>query len=123
MDIQSVVAMVLMGVGMIFCLTTVVGYYRFPDFYARCHASGLSETLALMFVCLGVAVYSGLNMVTVKVIVLFFAVCVCNPIGSHAIARAAYTAGHPMSGGNKEIQLRAMKKVEEQSLTSGGKEA
>lgn len=116
-DIQQILAMILIVIGMLFCLTTVIGYYRFPDFYSRCHASGLSETLALMFVCLGVAVYSGFNMVTVKVIVLFFAVCVCNPIGSHAIVRAAYAAGHPMAGGDREDQLHAMHEVEEKALT------
>lgn len=94
--IQNIVSAILLMAGMVFCLTTIIGMYRLPDFYSRCHSSGTSETMALLLICLGFIIYSGWNVLSIKLVLLFFIVCICNPIGSHVLTRAAYRSNYPM---------------------------
>ncbi len=94
--IQEIIAAIFMGIGILFCLISLIGYYRLPDFYSRLHASGNSETIALMMIAIGFIIYNGWNLLSIKVIILFCIVCACNPIGSHVLARAAYKNHFPM---------------------------
>ncbi|SDB23507.1 monovalent cation/H(+) antiporter subunit G [Eubacterium oxidoreducens] len=94
--IQEIIAAFFMALGIFFCVASLIGYYRLPDFYARMHASGNSETIALLLIAIGFIVYNGWNLLSIKVVILFCIVCACNPIGSHVLARAAYKNDFPM---------------------------
>lgn len=87
-------ACLLMGIGLLFLLGSLVGMLRLPDFYSRIHASGNSETLGMLFVFLGLAVYNGFSVVSFKIIIISLFVFLGNPIGSHILAKAAYFGGH-----------------------------
>ncbi|MCR5665511.1 MAG: monovalent cation/H(+) antiporter subunit G [Eubacterium sp.] len=94
--IQDIIAAAFMAFGIFFCVASLIGYYRLPDFYARMHASGNSETIALLLIAVGFIIYNGWNLLSIKVVILFCIVCACNPIGSHVLARAAYKNNFPM---------------------------
>ena len=94
-------AICLMG-GVFCCLSSVVGYYRFPDFYTRCHVSGVGDTLGILLVCIGCIVQSGFNILSVKIVILFLLVCICNPIGGHILDRTGRKSKFPMFLGKKE---------------------
>ena len=51
-----------------------IGMIRLPDFYSRLHASGNSETLGLMLACLGLVIYEGPTLLSVKIIIVFLLV-------------------------------------------------
>ncbi len=95
--IREVIAIVFLLAGLVFCVTTIVGMYRFPDFYARCHASGNSETLGLTLICVGFIIYSGLSPISIKLVIVFLIVFACNPVGGHVLARSAYKNDFPMT--------------------------
>lgn len=97
MSIREIIAAVFIIAGVFCCVACVVGIYRLPDFYARNHASGTAETGALLLTCIGFIILNGLNVFSVKIVVLFIFVCVCNPIGSHVLARSGYKNGFPMT--------------------------
>lgn len=82
--------------GLFFCIASVVGMIRMPDYYSRIHASGNSETLGLMLPCIGLVIACGWSLLSLKLILLFVIVFFCNPIGTHAIGRAAFLSGHPV---------------------------
>jgi multicomponent Na+:H+ antiporter subunit G len=77
-----------------FCsLVGCLGLVRFPDVYNRIHA----QTVAIMGGCvlslLGICLFTGLSVYTLKAITIAAFLFLTNPIGSHAIARAAHKSG------------------------------
>jgi len=68
---------------------------RLPDFYARTHAVGKSETLGAILTLSGLAVYNGWELSTFKILFILIFVLIANPTATHAISRAALRSGLP----------------------------
>ena len=97
MQMNEILAVIFLFLGTFCCLTTVVGFYRLPDFFQRCHAAGIGDTMGLCMTCIGfILLLKGSNILCVKLILLFLLVCVCNPIGTHIITRTARRTGFAM---------------------------
>ena len=94
--IRETIAVLFLVASLFFFLASAIGLIRLPDFYSRLHASGNSETLGLMTVLLGLAVYEGVNLLSVKLIFIFIFVFIGNPIGTHILSKAALASGHPV---------------------------
>ena len=90
----TVIAIVLIMAGVFFLMVSALGLLRLPDFYARTHAVGKSETLGSILVLSGLAVYNGWELGTVKILFILFFVLIASPTATHAIARAALRTGH-----------------------------
>ncbi|MAG14823.1 MAG: monovalent cation/H(+) antiporter subunit G [Dehalococcoidales bacterium] len=88
-----VLAIVLVVGGAFFLTVSAIGLLRLPDFYARVHAVGKSETLGTILVLSGLAVYNGWELSTVKVLFIMIFVLIANPTATHAISRAALRSG------------------------------
>lgn len=95
MPVQTIVAMVLMVGGVFFLAVSSIGLLRLPDFYARTHAVGKSETLGAILTLSGLAVYNGWELSTFKILFILIFVLIANPTATHAIARAALRSGLP----------------------------
>ncbi len=105
-----VIAIVLMVAGVFFLTVSALGLLRFPDFYARTHAVGKSETLGSILVLSGLAVYNGLELSTVKILFILFFVLIANPTATHAIARAALRTGlQPWTRQKAEQKVKGIK--------------
>jgi len=87
------VAVVFLIVGAAFLLVSSVGLLRLPDFYARAHAVGKAETLGSMLILAGLAVYNGVALSSVKLLLIFVVIAVTNPTATHALTRAAIRSG------------------------------
>lgn len=92
--INEVIAAVLLVASLLFFLISAIGMLRLPDFYTRLHASGNSETLGLMLSCLGLVIYEGPTILSVKIVFVFLLVFLANPIGTHILGKAALKSGH-----------------------------
>ncbi len=90
---QNIVAGILLAGGAFFLMVSSIGMIRFPDFYTRAHAVGKSDTLGLMLTLAGLAVYSGLDLTTLKLIVIILFVMIANPTATHVITGAAVRFG------------------------------
>jgi multicomponent Na+:H+ antiporter subunit G len=88
-----VIAIILIAAGVFFLTVSVLGLLRLPDFYARTHAVGKSETLGTILVLGGLAVYNGWELSTAKILFILFFVLIANPTATHAVARAALRTG------------------------------
>jgi len=95
MLVQTIVAMVLMVGGVFFLTVSSIGLLRLPDFYARTHAVGKSETLGSILTLSGLAVYNGWELSTFKILFILVFVLIANPTATHAISRAALRSGLP----------------------------
>lgn len=94
--ILNIISIILLFAGVFCCFTSVVGYHRFPDFYTRCHVSGVGDTLGTLLICVGFIVQSGFSILSVKIVILFLLVCICNPIGGHILDRTGRKSRFPM---------------------------
>lgn len=93
-SVRELIAGLFMAGGAFFLVASAIGMLRLPDFYSRLHASGNSETLGIMLSFLGLVIYEGLTLTSVKLILIFLLIFLGNPIGTHILSKAAYKSGH-----------------------------
>jgi multicomponent Na+:H+ antiporter subunit G len=90
------------GIGLFFNLLAGVGLLRFPDVYTRLHAGTKCTTFGSIFL-IGSVVLIGLSLwwrndtngsvLAIHSAVALIAILLTNPVGAHAIARAAHRSG------------------------------
>jgi len=79
--------------GSFLCISGGVGILRFPDFYTRMHAVGVTDSLALGLVIIGLMLQSPATIVTIKLIMILLLGLLISPAASHALAKAALHSG------------------------------
>ena len=92
--LREFIAGLFLAGGAFFLLASAIGMLRLPDFYCRLHASGNSETLGVMQSFMGLVIYEGLTLTSLKMIMIFLLIFLGNPIGTHILSKAAYKSGH-----------------------------
>ncbi len=70
-----------------------LGLIRFPDFYTRLHAAGMTDTLCALLIIGGLILQAGLSILTVKLALILLFLLFTAPTASHALARAATVDG------------------------------
>lgn len=75
--------------GAVFLLIGAIGVLRFPDFYTRLHAVSVCDTMGAGLVLFGLMLQSGLDLVTVKLLLMFYFMIFTGPTAVHALAEAA----------------------------------
>ena len=70
-----------------------IGIHRFPDFYSRLHATGITDTLCAMLILLGLGLQAGWSIAAFKLALIFVFLFFTNPTASHALANAAQHSG------------------------------
>jgi len=70
-----------------------VGLLRFPDFYSRLHAAGMTDTLCALMIIVGLILQAGFSLLSVKLALVLLFLLFTSPTASHALARAALTDG------------------------------
>ncbi len=89
-DIGSAVCLFL---GSFLCLSGGVGIIRFPDFYTRMHAAGVTDTLAASMILIGLMLQNPDLIVTLKLAMILLMTLFISPTASHSIAKAAMNSG------------------------------
>lgn len=99
-DIASWVCLVL---GSAFCLIGGIGLLRLPDFYSRMHGGGITDTLGLGLVMIGLMLQGGATLLTVKLVTILAIALLASPTSTHAVAKAALKSGlQPFTTESKE---------------------
>jgi multicomponent Na+:H+ antiporter subunit G len=70
-----------------------IGIHRFPDFYSRQHAAGITDTLCAMLILLGLALQAGLSLATFKLALVFLFLFITSPTATHVTTKAAMHSG------------------------------
>ncbi len=91
----DIISWVFLFVGCFLCITGGVGILRFPDFFTRMHAAGVTDTFGSGFILIGLmALATGHHwLVMLKLIFVFLFSLLTNPTSSHALAKAALHSG------------------------------
>jgi multicomponent Na+:H+ antiporter subunit G len=92
-DTTSIIVIFFVSAGIFFMLIGSIGILRLPDFFSRTHSISKSDTLGIIFVVLGLIIYEGFTQSSMKLILVILFVALANPIGTHALARAALKKG------------------------------
>ena len=87
---MPILAVIFIFLGTFFFFTATMGFLRFPDFYSRMHATGKSDTLGALLSLIGLALYNGFSLVSVKVLFIVLFIFLTSPTATHAILRAAF---------------------------------
>jgi multicomponent Na+:H+ antiporter subunit G len=97
--------------GSFLILSGMIGVLRFPDFYTRMHAAGVTDTLAAVLVVFGLLLLSGWSLVSAKLLIIMVFLLFAGPTASHALAKAAVNHGlEPVEAGNSDDGEKAESK-------------
>lgn len=89
--------------GLFFFLVGTIGIIRFPDVLSRIHAAAKCDTLGALLCLIGLIVFSGFNIASLKILLVLIFIWVTNPTASHLIGKAEYirTNAHNKQDGVK----------------------
>ncbi len=79
--------------GGFFLIAGGIGLIRFPDFYTRMHAAGMTDTLGAGLVLFGMVLQSGDALTAIKLVLIGFFIFFTSPTSTYAIANAAFSQG------------------------------
>jgi multicomponent Na+:H+ antiporter subunit G len=95
-QVLEVVSGILLVIGALFTLTGAVGLLRFPDFYTRIHAGGITETVGAGFILLGLLLRVDAWSVGVRLVIVLAFLVLTSPTATHVLAQAARRDGVPV---------------------------
>ena len=88
------IGLALIFAGSVISVIGAIGLVRFPDIYTRTHAQTVINVGGTCLLLLGIFFEAPfLSIYSVKSLLLVFFIFLTSPVGSHAIARAAYKSG------------------------------
>lgn len=84
-----IVSIIFIITGTFFLFAATIGLIRLPDFYTRMHACGKCDTLGIPLIIIGIGLYNGLSLGSVKILLIALFIFLTSPTATHSIARAA----------------------------------
>ena len=92
-NLIEIISSLCLLIGSFLCLSGGIGIIRFPDFYTRMHAVGVTDTMASGMILLGLMLLSPGAIVLIKLALILLMTLFINPSASHALAKAALHSG------------------------------
>jgi len=90
--------------GSFLCISGGVGLLRFPDFYTRMHAVGVTDTLGTAMILVGLMILSTDFLVFAKLVMVLLFTLLIGPTTSHVLAKAAFHNGViPKDSNNRRL--------------------
>ncbi len=102
-EIADGISWIALLAGTFFCIVGGVGLLRMPDFWARTHAAGVTDTLGAGLILLGLMIQGGASLVTLKLLMILGFLYVASPTAAHALVRAAQSHGVEFGEGTEGV--------------------
>lgn len=83
----------LLVTGSVMLIIGGAGLVRLPDVFSRMHGAGIIDTMGACTILLGLTFQAGLNIVTMKLVLIVVFIVFTSPTSTHALARAALHGG------------------------------
>ena len=80
---------ILIILGSLSIIVGLLGVYRMPDFFTRLHAASVIDTLGTILILFGLILYAGLNIVSIKLLLILIFILITTPTAAHALAKSA----------------------------------
>lgn len=75
--------------GSFFAVVGGIGIVRLPDFYTRLHGGGVTDTMGAGLILIGLMFQSGIELATIKLLMILTFLLITSPTSCHALAQAA----------------------------------
>ena len=92
-QVLNILTWFMLSAGSALCVIGGIGMIRFPDFYSRTHAAGVTDSGGAGFIILGLMLQAGVSMVTVKLLTVLVFLWLTSPAATHALGKAAFAGG------------------------------
>lgn len=89
----DILSWILISIGSFFSFTGAMGMIRMPNFYARLHPAGLSDSIGAPMILIGFAIQYGFTITTLKILLLAIFFLITGPTSTYALANAALFTG------------------------------
>ena len=86
MIIRFIIAAIFIIAGVIIIASAMVGNFRFGYVLNRMQVGATADTLGTMLVILGLIIISGINTISLKLVVMILFMWIANPVQSHFLA-------------------------------------
>ena len=93
MIIYEIISWTFIMAGALLGIAGGIGIHRFPDFYSRLHAVGITDTLCAALFLIGLGLQTGVSIASVKLMLIFILLFFSSPTATHALADAAFLSG------------------------------
>ena len=100
--LRFILCALLIGVGLVFEICAVIGVFRFHYVLNRMHAAALGDTMGILMIMLGLAVASGVNLLSLKFGLIVFLFWKASPVAAHLIGRLELTTNEEL---DREVKL------------------
>ncbi len=84
--IRYIAAAIFIVIGVIFAIIATAGVFRFKYVLNRMHSAAMGDTLAILFVLIGLVILCGFNFTSMKLLAIIFFFWLAGPVSSHLIA-------------------------------------
>lgn len=88
--IREFIVIALLVGSIFFFFVGTLGLIRMPDPFTRLHATTKCDTLGAGFAFLALIIHFGLNILSIKVLLILIFIWVTNPTAAHVISKAVY---------------------------------
>ena len=92
-EILDTVALVLVLIGALLCLTAAIGLLRFHDVPTRLHAATKPQVLGLILICIAIALALRSWQVVAFIVPIVMIQLATAPLSAHMVGRQAYRNG------------------------------
>ena len=86
--LQSVAGLIVV-IGTVIIIIGLIGVFRMPDFFTRLHAASVVDTMGTMLISVGLMLYAGLNLISIKLLLIMMFILITTPAAAHALAKSA----------------------------------
>ena len=101
--LRDIICWVLVLGGCFFTVVGAFGLVRLPDVYTRVHSAGLVDTTGAGLLLIGLTLYGGLTIVSIKLVLILVFIFFTSPTSTNAFANSVYSAGiKPLLAGRKD---------------------
>ncbi len=105
------VTALLFAIGIIALFVSILGTYRFRFALNRIHSAAISDTFCMFFILVGLAVASGFNFTTLKILLVLAFMWCTSPISGHMLSSLEYHTDEHLS---KHCRIKHLEKKEEE---------
>ena len=100
--LRFILCALLISIGLGFEICAVIGVFRFHYVLNRMHAAALGDTMGILMIMLGLAVAGGVNLLSLKFVLIVFLFWTASPVASHLIGRLELTTNEEL---DREVKL------------------
>lgn len=123
-DVIRFIACAILTVTGLCCLVSgVVGVYRFKYALNRLHAAAILDTVGILLMLLGVAVATGFNLTSIKLLVVVGFLWLTSPVSGHLIGRMEITINDDLDKAMAVIDRETVEHEKDADAPTDAKEA